>query len=307
MLIAIKDLTNGVHSGFSLLAKRIDQIQPGIELEQPDSIESNREHPGMTGEEKITPFTPQESDFAAYDIMLKKIDKSMLETSDPKEFDRLLDTRKKIRAQRGREISAAKAQEWRHKHPDEWREARYGPEEPEIREPAAPPTEADVDRIAQEVGVTKEGGLDPQALHGQLTKVMSNPLYAPAARKIAKSLFGIDDLDGAIGMLGQVVADPGKSQQLGAAIGTGLAGLVHEKLDQFIKPKQQQQQTGGAQAAGVTTPPTGAGPFTNSQGLQYVLRDGAAFTVDGRRMWNRNGEWVDPTRPYLVPTGPGVT
>jgi hypothetical protein len=278
----------------------MDENQPGIDTEQPNSTENAGEQSESSGEE-ITSFTLPEPDTSAYDIMLKKIDKTMLETSDPKKFNELLDTRRKVKRQQAQEISAARAREWRRKHPDEWRNARY-PDQIIERDGTVLTREGvpdqEIDRIAQDVGVTKEGGLDPEKLLGIIkAQYQKNPTLikmlgkAMGVDKILESAGIQGGIEAGINAFEQVVKN-GKSDEIAGMIGTGVASALKEKVTPWIQNAARPQQS--------TAMVPGAGQkFVNPQGFEYTMVNGVAMTTDGRRLWNRNGQWIDPTHAYI--------
>ncbi len=267
-----KDVNQTLASGFAHLEGKLEGLMSGNELEEP----------GTSGNEVETPGAPSPS--SVYQQSLSKLDQELLATSDPVKIKELLLAKKMIRGYATREeISKRAAAERRLELIDPHREPRERYDNNGYEQ--GPPSEEDVERIAQEVGVGRNGNFDPAKLHSSLVGLVNNKTYGGLAVKLAKQ-FGIDDLPGAIAMLGEVVKDPTKTHDLAAAVGSGLAGVVKEKLSPFITPRPQQQ---GAPTL----------PATVAPGQQPGQRPRAA---DGTPLFFVRGQWVDPRLPYQVPS-----
>jgi len=279
---AVVNLDSDVRKGFESVGKQIQEIADGFE-----------DVPDGTGQNEAAPVSTMAQ---LMDRKLSKLDEELLNCTDPVRVTQLIQLKNMIRKNRNQEESRERMRLWRMQHPNAGKQR--ADDDYEEAELLPPPNEQDVDRIAQRVGVNKEGQLDPANLHASLQNILKNPMTAGAARKIAKSMFGIDDLDGAVGVLGQVVQNPELSTKLATEVGTGLAGFVKDKLTPFIMPKPGSN--------------TGIVPTSGGNGQQqsmtanqvpqpYKVVNGVPVAMDGFRLFVTPAGVVDPRQAYIVP------
>lgn len=261
---AVTQIDENVRKGFQQISSKLDEMEGDF---VPEEATPSTTHPNIPEE-----GTPEEK---ALTNPLAAIEEQLSKTTDPRKIADLLEARTMIkrrfageRGQRSRYLRERFSR--RPREPDEIIQS-----EEELGE-----SHYDVDRIAQEVGVGKNGSLDPQKLYSGLQGIMKNPAMKTMAQAWAKKL-GIEDLDGAMGMLGQVVADPKKTQELATVVGTGLSGLIKDKINPFIQPR-------GSMIGQ---------PITPMQAGQVGTRPTAP---DGFPLYNVRGQWIDPRQPYPV-------
>ena len=262
----------------------------------------------QTGQETAEPpiTLPDEES----DPRFKAINDAMSRTTDPVKLQEYTQAKKIIRADMRNERLSRKRRLG-------WYDRKRGeePYEPEIVETGAPPSPEEVEEIAQRVGVTKAGGLDPiKFATGIKGLVDKNPGLAKTLFKA----FGGDKLladagitgglEAGLGLLDEIIKQ-GKADELAATVGNGLGALVKEKVGPWVMSKATPTPT--------QTPLVPAGPqqqFTNPQGLTCTFGpDGKAYAYDPAtkgfttRLWMRDGiGWIDPRLRYPMPTGPGL-
>ncbi len=309
LLTAVKDLTQGVHSGFSLLAKKIDEIEPGFEPETTISSGNTASTPGEViplQEPKIT---------QTWDILLGKIDARLAQESDPDKVDDLLETRKKIRMQKARELNAVNYAREKRRHPERYQrqeEERY-PDEIIQRDGTVLEREDTtpgelVDEIAGRVGITKTGKLDPAEFSTKLRElVKENPKLIDRA-KFGLRFFGVDldsilskfganSVEEGLDMMDQLIKS-GHGQELAAKIGDQASVFLKET----VKPRVQEWASKGQSLPPqATAQPNGevVGQTINIPPIPIKMVNGLPVNgYDGFRLFRHPLGLVDPRRPY---------
>jgi hypothetical protein len=249
---------------------------------------------------EIQPAEPEESPATSLEdqVSLKAINEEISKCRDPLKAAQLIRARRELRKELNYEryseqkrLDYALGRRARVRFGDEQR--REAPAEEEVDYNGS-----DVDRAIESAGVDKTGKLDPSKLLGKLQSVANSPVYGGMAHNIAKNMFGMD-LDEAIGMLSQVAKSPELSQRLASQVGTGVAGVIKEKITPFLQKQQAapQQQTSQPQQGQL------ANVQVNPQLAKMAQEQGRPTAPDGFPLYNVRGRWIDPRRPYTVEGG----
>ena len=257
-----------VEEGLGTVSKQIQGVDGKIDTILSELEQDETQAPEQGIEAIETPTIPTGTD--SYRGKLNAIEQDILACKDPVRLQELFAMEKEVR----RWYNARQNARIKKLHPPvSYRKNNYSEPDGEMDD--------EIEPIAREIGVSPDGKLDPGKFYNGLSGlVKKHPTWA---KMIAKQL-GIDDLDGALGMLGQVVNDPAKTAELGTLIGTGASGVIKGVLDKFgQKPTQAPQ----APAQGVGQP-SNAPP-------QNQMR-----APDGFPLFLVGGKVVDPRNPYQV-------
>jgi hypothetical protein len=294
----IRNVDTGMKQGFSDIASKIEELGQDFEP-NPNSQGQNIARGPEVTEEPVN----------FYEGRLAAINAALAKTTDPDKIAELMEAKKLLRR------DAVADRQSRRRRLGIYEARPRQPLEPEIVEEGAPPTPQEVEEIAQRVGVTKAGGLDPiKFATGIKGLVDKNPGLAKTLFKA----FGGDKLladagitgglEAGLGLLDEIIKQ-GKADELAATVGNGLGALVKEKVGPWVMSK--------ATPTAAQAPLVPAGPqqqFTNPQGLTCTFGpDGKAYAYDPAtkgfttRLWMRDGiGWIDPRLRYPMPTGPGL-
>jgi hypothetical protein len=218
---------------------------------------------------------PQDSTGESYTTKLGAIEREIVTCRDPVRLEELIEMEKRTRG-------------WYNSRQKARLQRIHGPRNPYGRT-GAPRYENNGDmgeerigEVAQEIGISPEGKLDPGKLYHTLSGLISK--NRTAANMLAK-MAGIDNLDEAMKMFGQVISDPAKTAELGTLVGSGLTGVVKGAIDKFGSMK---------------APPTQGPPQQGPPAGQASNALGPMRTTDGFPLFAVGGKMVDPRNPYPV-------
>jgi len=305
LLGAIVDLKNGVHSGFSMLAKKIDEIPPGYPDEAPgetgqptDEAQNNLDSPGK---EQFIPFTSRNT--TIYDEPIRAIEAEIAACRDANKIKELSKTLATINGYRTRKIASLKSGGHRvprlpeYRTPDAVMDAEGQVVQGEIPEEV-------YDRAAEQVGVSKDGKIDAKKILNAFQSASKHPVWGKVMRNVA-SQYGVTDLDGTLSAFGEAMKDPEQMAAFGTAVGAGVVGVLKEKVAPWVKehsqPPQQPQQPGNGGVQGEI-----AGHTNNIPPRPFTLVNGVPLDkATGQRVFQTPYGLINPAFPYPVTPQPG--